>query len=290
MTNDEDANSSKSSPITNRKSTTISDYYNKDGYLLIQVDTSFEFPVTLIVSQIYNQLYDGYPNPRAIHMLSKNNLNDINNIINGPYNKISISLIEGSGSFSLNENEDNIYSLSYETQETVSIIKNGENIHSNISSDENEFIFYLETDRDNKIKENNLIIQKTNYLKYFKEGENSIFPIKLNFGNNIGNNIGNNNNELYIYFHFSELELENENTKLINCTEEKFSFSLKGIYRKQSQDISINNQKYYNHLRRGYIHLNQSDLKDNNNNNYDYLQFIINKDPNLQKEYNIFYC
>ena len=186
--------------------------------------------------------------------------------------KIDINLIEGSGQFSLNNRKENTkYSLGYDTQDRFSLIlkNNSLNLKPEKNKEEDKFIFYMDIIRKQKADE--LIFRKTNYFNYFKEdGKEDIFPIYLKL------NLDNVKNDLHINLRFSnlvKLNPDNNNENLYNITDEKFNFivNIFDIEKKNSNDNIY--YKYYNDLRRGYIYINKSLIKDKK-----YLEINIEKD------------
>lgn len=240
--------------------------------------------ITFIINKFYNSL-DTEINPslQKIFIIKDSfDKNDIlkNLIKDDQLYKIDINLIEGSGQFSLSNNNQNTeYSLSYDTQDRISLIlkNNNINLKPEKSNEEEKFIFYMDIIK--KKEKDELFLRKTNYFKYFKEDEkNDIFPIYLNL------NLNNVKNDLHINLRFSNLMKLNPDKNienLVNVTDDKFNFEIK-IFDKENK-ISNNNNiycKYHNDLRRGYIYLNNALIKDKKN-----LEIEIGKSEFNKNEY-----
>ena len=274
-------NSSNSSLISNRLKIDfeeIKQKYNEDLYMEIQINSKLnEYEkknITFITSYFYNSLNtELIPYSQNIFMNNDNNdkITDIlkYSIKNNLY-KIDINLIEGSGILLLKNNNDNSkYSLSYETQDKISLIlKNNDiNIETEINKDANNFIFYLSVnEKEDKDSFDELIFRKTNYLNYYSP---NIFPIKLKL-----NLI--NCNDFHINLHFSKLiKKNNEIDTLINSTNEKFDIKIYTINKLNGKKELSGIAKYYCDLRRGYIHLNKTILA-----NVNIIEIIIEKNMN----------
>ena len=137
--------------------------------------------------------------------------------------------------------------------------------------DENNFIFYMNINEKNKANDSDqLLFGKTNYFNYFKENdESNLFPIRLSF--NLTNNI-----ETHINFRFSKLIKQNDNNEaFINVTDEQFDFII--ITYPGKKELK---GKYYTDLRRGYIYLDKTTLKNQN-----YLEIIINNNDKNKNKY-----
>ena len=290
-------NSSKISLISNKLIINIEEIkkFNDNVYVQIQINSKFDENekknITFITSQFYNSLNtEMIPNYQNIYLINDNK-SEINNIlknhnINKLY-KIDISLIEGSGLFMLNNNNNqNInYSLSYDTQERISFILKFNNNKNNIlkakkNLEENSFIYYINMDeKEDWTNSDELILSKTNYFNYFKDN-NNIFPINYKLQLNM-----NNNNDLYINLQFSKLiKQNNSNEDIIDVLNEKFDIKVYNITfkegknkeRKEIKEIA----KYYCDLRRGYIHLEKSNI-----NNQNYIEIEIDKNKMNKNNY-----
>ena len=257
----------------------IKDIKNKNLFIQIQINskTIKNENITFITSQFYKSLNtDIIPysqNIFIINDISREN-NIINNIKENNIYKINIDLIEGSGLFLLNNNNQNFnYSLSYDTRDKISLILKTNNIQLKPEKmlDENNFIFYMNINEKNKANDNDqLVFGKTNYFNYFKENdESNLFPIRLSF--NLTNNV-----ETHINFRFSKLIKQNDNNGgFINVTDEQFDFII--ITYPGKKELK---GKYYTDLRRGYIFLDKTTLKNQN-----YLEIIINNNDKNKNKY-----
>jgi hypothetical protein len=257
--------SSKDQPITNWYILDLSDYYNQNKYLHINIDSKRNS--TLIISQFYNSLNAEKINyGEYIYTIN----NEKSHSFNAGTYKFDLLLIDGKGSslFKINneeddednENEENY--LGYESQETLSFIKK---IDSNFNfvttslSDIN-FTYFLNVTKSEKSSEriDELKIQRTNHLKYYKKDEENIFPIKYKF-------LVKKEHYLVINFRFMKLEKENDTyVELFDCDKENFLVSLNDIY--------INEYFYSNSIRRGYIFINAANIS-----NHDYIELTISK-------------
>ena len=277
-------NSSRLSLISNKLIIDIDEIkkFNDDLYMQIQIKTKNEDKnITFITSQFYNSLNtEKIPYSQNIYTINNNEstLGDILNYLhNNKLYKIDISLIEGSGLFIVNNNNQNInYSLSYDTQERVTFILEYNNsiFKPKKNIQEKNFIFYMNIEeKDNRTSEDELIFRKTNYFNYFKDNKQSnIFPINLKLQLNNDNK----KDDLHINLRFSKLIRQNNiNQALINVTNEIFDIKVYVIKikegkneRKELEGIT----KYYCDLRRGYIYIEKSNLTNQN-----YIEIVIEK-------------
>ena len=256
--------SSKGQPITNWLFIDLSEYYDQNKYLHINVYSKRN--CTLIISQFYNSL-------NAKELNSGEYIYTINNEKSHRFEagiyKFDMLLINGKGSslFKINdikndENNENEESyLGYESQESLSFIRKINspfNFVTKSLSDIN-FTYYLNiTNNDLSSEEiDELQIQKTNHLKYYDIDE-EIFPIKYKF-------LVKENHSLVINFRFMKLEKENGiNEGFYNCTNESFLAS--------ANDIPITDYFYSESIRRGYIFIKAEDISNRN-----YVELMISK-------------
>ena len=255
--------SSRDEPITNKHFfKNITEYYEKNRYLQIKVSSDSE--CTLIISQFYKSL-----NAEKINYGEY--IYSINNEKSQPFDagtyKFDLLLIDGKGStlFKINdeendENEENY--LNYESQETLSFIKKIDskfNFVTTSLSDIN-FTYFLNVTNSELSSEkiDELKIQRTNHLKYYKKDGKNIFPIKYKF-------LVKEDHYLVINFRFMKLEKENDTyVEIFDCDKENFLVSLNDIY--------INEYFYSNSIRRGYIF-----IKSDNISNHNYIELTISK-------------
>ena len=280
----ENLNSSSSYPITNRLFINITEFrdIDEDVYIQIQVETKnklkkLNIPFNFIVSK-FHQSYIEKDNqiiyPQNIFIINKNNENV--DLFYSDNNKINVHLINGAGIIKTNNNEQ--YNLNYESQEVISILN--DKVKEFCSSSEEGFSFYLNIENNNIF---NLIMNKTNYLKYTHNG--NPFSIYFYIQNKEVNN------DLYINYHFSKLET---NKNLIKVENKAFTFSINGYWIEeriidQNRTEEYYNKKdnlnvYYKGSRRGYIYLAQSYLKKMNNNQ---LNFTIISRKSYAKNINL---
>ena len=244
-------------PITNRLFIEEEYYKDKDVYILIEVNSSINTPFNLIVSE-FNLLLDEEKvlYPKNI-LIIKDNIDDSISLDNDF--KMRMHLINGSGYFSLN-NKDEIYNLNYESQEIISIPYKNNIIKAHKSSEDEDFIVYLDIENnDDNIYD--LIIQKTNYIKCINDDNEKPFTISFNIENRNKMDIKD-YKDLFINYHFSKLEGVKKEEECINSLEEKFSLNVFGksegkdkeeiIEKKNDKDKTI---KYYQDTRRGYIYI-----------------------------------
>ena len=258
---------------------------NDNLYIKIQIESKINDikNITFIINKFYNSL-DTEINPPLQNIFIINDSfvkNDLlNNLIrDNEIYKININLIGGSGQFSLSNNNQNIkYSLGYDTQDSISLIlKNNDlNLNTEKNIEEDKFIFYMDIVR--KQEKDELIFRKTNYFKYFGEdGKSDIFPINLKL------NLENIKEDLHINLRFSnlvELNPDYNNENLFNITNEKFNFIV-SIFDNENKNSNNNiYYKYYNDLRRGYIFIEKSLIKDKK-----YLEIKIDKDEANENNY-----
>ena len=275
--------------ITNRLFIDFSNEDDENKYMLIEVNNISgvcNHLFNLIISKFHD--FDFYDNsilfPQNIFRLSNIRTIPIDNDIN--IKNIRMHLINGSGFFKFNENNNGnnneVYNLNYENQEILTIINKAGNLNAFSLSKEEEFIFYLnvESNKDKNEKnyknnnENNydLILQKTNYIKYYDHPEKK-FKIKLKIDIIKGF-------DLYVNYYFSKLEPyvnQKDDLGLINCENEVFSVNV------LDKGISINNQSYYNDTRRGYFYI----LNANINSDYFILE-ISQSNFNLNNYKNVY--
>ena len=275
--------------ITNRLFIDFSNEDDENKYMLIEVNNISgvcNHLFNLIISKFHD--FDFYDNsilfPQNIFRLSNIRTIPIDNDIN--IKNIRMHLINGSGFFKFNENNNGnnneVYNLNYENQEILTIINKAGNLNAFSLSKEEEFIFYLnvESNKDKnekKYKNNNennydLILQKTNYIKYYDHPEKK-FKIKLKIDIIKGF-------DLYVNYYFSKLEPyvnQKDDLGLINCENEVFSVNV------LDKGISINNQSYYNDTRRGYFYI----LNANINSDYFILE-ISQSNFNLNNYKNVY--
>ena len=255
-----DSNSLKY-PITNRLILNKTNLENV--YIQIQVEnkTKLNIPFNLVVSKFHQYYYDDNQliYPQNIFTISKNNHSkseDNEYIIENEGIK-SIHLINGSGYF-VSGNEK--YNLNYESQELISILNDNNLNIIGYSSSEEDFSYYLKIDYK---EEFNLLVNKANYLKYYKNNKNGIIKFKID---NIEES-----KDLYINYYFSKID--NNPTDLINCQEEDFEIYIGGeniveINKNNDKlkEVPNNNKKieniYYKGLRRGYIFIDNSYLNE----------------------------
>ena len=239
--------------ITNRLFVDITNYYSKDSYMLIQIESDYDYNFTFIVSEFYKSLDDNNEIfPHNIFTLK----NEFKQLINNSYEnyKIKMHLINGSGLISLSENEDEVYELNYENQEIIHCLNNNGYLKANSSKNEENFIFYLEVKKKDFKYDYNLVIQKANHLKIFNKES-----INLKFENI-------KKKDLFINIHFLKLESKQTTSDAIKI-EENFQFSLFGINIQDGRSqINMNNKKETNTIsnpfRRGYIHIKSNDIKE----------------------------
>ena len=299
LVNDYD-NSSKSSLISNRliiDVEQIKEKYNENVNMEIQINSKLKESaaknITFITSQFYNslntELIPYFQNIYIINDDIKSNFIEkdiINNLIENNLYKIDIFLIEGSGSIFLNNNkENNQYSLSYDTQERISLIlkSNKLSLIPEKNEEEKNLIFYVRvTEKEeniiNNVDNEELIFSKTNYLNYFKDNNNSnIFPIKLKLKLD-----QNNTNDLHINFYFSKLIKTNKDTdSLINVINEKFDIKIFVEHIGNNKNNEINRIfKYNSDIRRGYIYIEKTNIEKQN-----YIEIIIDKNKLNKNEY-----
>ena len=256
----------------------IKDIKKKNLFIQIQINSKSikNENITFITSQFYESL-NNYIIPYYQNIFIINDISKEENILNTKDNniyKINIDLIEGSGLFLLNNNNQNSsYSLSYDTRDKISLILKTNNTYLKPEKkiDEKNFIFYMNINEKNNANDNDkLVFGKTNYLNYLKENvESNIFPIRLSF--NLTDQV-----ESHINFRFSKLIKQNDNNgTFINVTDEQFDFIVK-TYPEEKELKG----KYYTDLRRGYIYLNKTILKNQN-----YLEIIINNNEKNKNKY-----
>ena len=251
-------------------------------YIKIQIESKINDEnkknITFIINKFYNSL-ETEINPPLQNIFIINDSFEKTDILNNLIKddniyKIDINLIEGSGQFSLSNNQQNIkYSLGYDTQDRISLIlkNNILNLKPEKTKEENKFIFYMDIIRKQEKEERDeLILRKTNYFKYFNEDEEKdIFPIYLKL------NLDNVKKDLHINLRFSslvKLNPDNNNDNLFNITNENFNFIMT-IFDKENKNSNDNiYYKYYNDLRRGYIYIDYSLIK-----NKKYLELKIEK-------------
>ena len=275
LQDDNEKKDSTTLPITNRLYINEDDYKNRNVYVEIEVKSIIDNPFTFIVSE-FNELLKGDDNnllyPKNLFIINQNT----SNYTNFDHNyKIRINLVNGSGYFSLNNDKNDFYNLNYQSQEIISLPNKNKDIYklTLYNSFPEDFIAYLDFEDNNNNNIYDLILQKTNYIKYFNT-DNEKFTISLNI-----ENIVNKNNieakDLFINYHFSILEGKN-NSEFINSNEEIFLPTIKGIIGKESEPIESNRKsviiQYYNDTRRGYIYIDSSVIKSKN---YDRFTIII---------------
>ena len=292
-------NTSKDSFISNKLIINFDEIKNnnnnsEDLYMEIQINSKTNEDerknITFITSLFYDSLNsEVIPQYQNFFMINENNITKIDilkNSIKNNFYKVDINLIEGSGKL-INEKDKSEYSISYATQEGISLILKSDNNNYNLEEiknlDEKSFIFYMsinekeieiEIEKGNK-KENSfdeLLFGKTNYLNYYKEIDKNIFPIQLRL------NI-NNIKDLHINLHFSKLIRqidEKDKNPFIDVFKEIFRFrvfttNILNSNKKHRKEI-FEVTKYYSYLRRGYIHLTQDILS-----NFKFVEIEISK-------------
>ena len=234
---------------TNRLFVDITNYYNKDSYMLIQIESNYDYNFTFIVSEFYKSFDDNNEKiyPHNIFTLK----NESKQFINNSYKnyKIKMHLINGSGFISLSENEDEVYELNYENQETIYCLNNNGYLKANSSINEDIFIFYLEIKKKEFKYNYDLVIQKANHLKILNQES-----INLKFENI-------KNKDLFINLHFLKLERDQTTSDAIKI-EDNFKLSLNGLNNKESRSaINYKGTKVIrNPFRRGFIHINSAEI------------------------------
>ena len=271
-------------PITNRLYIKEEDYKEKDFYILIEVNSALNNPFNFIVSEFNKLLIEddkkvSYPkNLYIIQNNSDDNYISFDNNNNNKY-KIRMNLINGSGYISLKNNDKNEnYNLNYQNQEIISLPNKNNDINKIYlynSLVNEDFIVYMDIENNNNIYD--LILQKTNYIKYLYNKYEK-FTITLNIEKIKIDHID--TKDLFINYHFSYLEGKN-NSEFINSLDEYFISEIKGII--GTEGTVLNDEKniiiqYYNDTRRGYIYIDSSIIKGN----YNSFQLIIEGKTNYQ--------
>ena len=258
-------------PISNRLIINEEDYIDKNVYILIEVKTNLESPFNFTISEFY-KLFDEKLILYPTNLFIINDNNEFPVSFDTSY-KIKIQLINGSGYFTLDN--DNFY-LNYESQEIVFIPNNNKKIYFYNSLSNEDFMVYLVMGSGNG---NDLTLQKTNYIKSLSS-EFRNFEMTFNFENIIFTN-NDENKDLYINYHFSKLERENNNFELFNISEEKFICEISG-YQNNIEKL-IGQTKDYNDTRRGYIHIDTITT-----NKYDSFKLVIKQKSNKYKYKNVY--
>ena len=256
--------------ITNRLFVDISNHSNENKYLLIKVSREDEESFcTLIISQFYNSLNS--LNIQYIEKIYRSNNELKQSSFDFSTYKFDLMLLNGSGSvsFILDNGEEYKYGLSYDNRESMSLIMKMKQNSSMIMHEENEnFIYYLNmTKKDDQNEEKNeLVHQKVNTFKYFKDISK------------ITNKILFRKEDLIINFRLSDLVKNENDSDVSNSEKEKFKFKIFGI-KPSKREEAITKVFYSKSLRRGYIYLNYTDIQSSyeNFNHYELEIDITNK-------------
>ena len=257
-------------PISNRLIINEEDYIDKNVYILIQVKANLESHFNFTISEFY-KLFDEKLILYPTNLFIINDNNEFPVSFDTSY-KIKIQLINGSGYFTLDN--DNFY-LNYESQEIVFIPNNNKKIYFYNSLSNEDFMVYLVMGSGNG---NDLTLQKTNYIKSLSS-EFRNFEMTFNF--ETINYTNNDNKDLFINYHFSKLERENNNFELFNISEEKFISEISGC-KNNIEKLSVT-PNYYNDTRRGYIHIEPSFTQ-----KYNSFKLVIKQYSNKYKYKNVY--
>ena len=269
-------------PITNRLFVNLTEEDKKDKYMLIEVKSNYDNLFNLIISKFHD--FDSSDNS----ILFPQNLFRIkdNQSIQVKKNKsIRMHLINGGGYFKFKD-DNNIYNLNYENQEILTIInKNNEDLQAFDSSNEEEFIFYLNMQNELNNKGNiqnyyDLTLQKTNYIKYYSNDKEEIFQIYLKIETI-------KDKDLYINYYFSKLETYNEHIDdsigYINCKQDSFQVN---AYDENKTTITKNESNYFIDTRKGYVYITNDSIKESRDL---YIEIGYSEKKNPKNNYKVVY-
>ena len=253
-----------------------SDIRDQEKYLMIHAETEEDKSFNLIMNKfIFSDNTEDIKPLKNIVSLNKNeeNRNDILSLEDETLYKISLHLINGNGSVSLDSSGKYEYNLNFETQKSISIyVKLSKySISAKNFYKENDFKFYIKAEKINEDEIEEILKEQKNYkVVYFRDESNEnndIFPLKIRVSRE-----NQKNKYLFVNYRFIELEPKDERKEnLYETTGEKFELKL-DIDKNNSENIITIDNIYYPDFRRGYLSLEIKKEYDS-----DYIKFNIDK-------------
>ena len=262
----------------------LNDIKTQEKYLMIHAESEEDSIFNIIMNKfIFSKNTEDIKPLKNIVYLdgTEENKKDILSLENDTLYKISLYLLNGRGSVSLDSSGKYEYYLNNETQKSISIYVKLSSFSISAKNLEigNNFIFFINATKINDKEEiEEVLEEQKNYkiMKYRDESNknNTIFPLKIRISTK-------NQKDKHLFFNYRFIELEQANRtrdKLYETTEEIFNLILD---EKSSSNINFIENKYYSDLRRGYFSLEIP--KDYNS---DYISLIINKNLSNSILYN----